>query len=961
MRYALVFGVLALCGYWIVKPQVPRVGFATAVAGVPVNRTAPAITGDQRLGGTLTCRPGTWDEPETGPYAYDFQWVRDGQDLTGETGTTHAVTAQDIGHGLRCDVRATGDSGSDEASSQTFYPPAPEALIPPRMSGDLRLGRTLSCSRGTWNDDGVSAYATTTTWLRNGQPIAGETASTYAVTAQDVGRQIQCRVSVGALATSTANGLYPTAPAARATPQVSGDPRLGGTLTCSRGTWDDEGIAAYAVTKQWLRDGAEILGANADDYTVRLADVGHGVSCRVRAADLTDSTASNVYPTSPSQRSQPGITGDPRLGRTLTCTRGTWDDAGRSGDYAVNYEWYRGGVFISEGADYDVTALDVNKSLRCNVVVEGLTTSSSPTITGQPPHSQSPPAISGDARLGRSLTCSSGTWDDQDVDPYAVTYQWFRNGAAIDGATGATYAITPADVNRGLYCRVIAATFTTANSSTTYVQPPENFLAPRVDGDPRAGSALTCTRGTWDDGATPYAVTYQWYRQGNVAITDATSAAYTIQAGDTSLRCDVRAEDLTTASSPTIYMTTQATGGTPVNLIAPALGGDRRLGHTLTCSRGSWNDTEDARFPVTYRWRRGSVAIPGATTAGYTLTADDVGQSLNCQVTANAQTTATSSSTSLTNPELIVTPAVTGDPRLRQTLACSRGTWHDDADDRYAVTYRWFRNGTAITGATADTYTLTAADLGTSVYCEVRAENLAAANSASLGIDAPRSLLSQTIAGQPRLRKTMSCSRGTWDDIAADRYAVANQWLRDSQPIDGQTGGTYDVVATDTGHSLTCTVRAENATSASPVNGAETVRAPLNRVLPRLTGNPRLRQTLSCTRGDWDDEATDRYAVTYRWLRDGQPIPDETASTYTTVRADVTTNISCRVRAEDLTDATSSSINIRRPDNLVAPTISGDPRLFRTLSCSRGDWDDVAADRYAVTYSWFRNSTQIPG
>ena len=78
--------------------------------------------------------------------------------------------------------------------------------------------------------------------------------------------------------------------------------------------------------------------------------------------------------------------------------------------------------------------------------------------------------------------------------------------------------------------------------------------------------------------------------------------------------------------------------------------------------------------------------------------------------------------------------------------------------------------------------------------------------------------------------------------------------------------------------------------------------------MPRLSGNPRLRQTLSCTRGDWDDEATDRYAVAYRWLRDGVEIAGATQSTYTTVRADVQTNIACRVRAEDLTNATSASL-----------------------------------------------------
>ena len=101
------------------------------------------------------------------------------------------------------------------ARSITYYPPAPTALTPPRVTGDLRLGRTLSCSRGTWNDDGVPAYPTTIQWTRNNEPVNGQTASTYTVTQADMGRYVGCRVAVAGLATSTANALYPTAPAIR--------------------------------------------------------------------------------------------------------------------------------------------------------------------------------------------------------------------------------------------------------------------------------------------------------------------------------------------------------------------------------------------------------------------------------------------------------------------------------------------------------------------------------------------------------------------------------------------------------------------------------------------------------------------------------------------------------------------------------------------------------------------------
>ena len=92
---------------------------------------------------------------------------------------------------------------------------------------------------------------------------------------------------------------------------------------------------------------------------------------------------------------------------------------------------------------------------------------------------------------------------------------------------------------------------------------------PRIEGDPRVGLPLTCSRGDWDDPATPYGVTYQWYK-GSTVIADATAASYTVQAGDSSLNCRVTAAGLTTSISGSVSLTTSTPGGTPVNTIAPA-------------------------------------------------------------------------------------------------------------------------------------------------------------------------------------------------------------------------------------------------------------------------------------------------------------------------------------------------------------------------------------------------------
>jgi hypothetical protein len=69
------------------------------------------------------------------------------------------------------------------------------------------------------------------------------------------------------------------------------------------------------------------------------------------------------------------------------------------------------------------------------------------------PTSTAPPAITGTAQQGQTLTASPGTWTADDA---TLTYQWQHcdaagaNCADIAGATAQTYAVTPTDVNTTL-------------------------------------------------------------------------------------------------------------------------------------------------------------------------------------------------------------------------------------------------------------------------------------------------------------------------------------------------------------------------------------------------------------------------------------------------------------------------------------------------------------------------------
>jgi DNA-binding beta-propeller fold protein YncE len=93
------------------------------------------------------------------------------------------------------------------------------------------------------------------------------------------------------------------------------------------------------------------------------------------------------------------------------------------------------------------------------------------------PHFTEYPAVLGKHKPGSTLTCSQGTWTADRVEsflslaPQSFSYQWFRNGKAIAGAT--TAGIVASKV--GIYsCTVTAANFAGAENAVSAVDFPVN-------------------------------------------------------------------------------------------------------------------------------------------------------------------------------------------------------------------------------------------------------------------------------------------------------------------------------------------------------------------------------------------------------------------------------------------------------------------------------------------------------
>ena len=71
-------------------------------------------------------------------------------------------------------------------------PPRPSAAVTPAIAGTPQPGSTLSCSDGTWSN---ATLPFARRWLADGAAVAGQTGTTFAIQAGDVGKHLACEVT----------------------------------------------------------------------------------------------------------------------------------------------------------------------------------------------------------------------------------------------------------------------------------------------------------------------------------------------------------------------------------------------------------------------------------------------------------------------------------------------------------------------------------------------------------------------------------------------------------------------------------------------------------------------------------------------------------------------------------------------------------------------------------------------
>ena len=697
------------------------------------------ISGTTAIGQTLTAGTLT---PSNATVTY--QWQRSAitngiyENIEGATASTYKLQISDENYFIKVVATATGAFTGSAISAYTG--PVSNTTTPitaiGAISGIIQVNQTLTA--GPVEPSGATV---TYQWLKcntvNGdyEIIPGATFNSYTVTAADMGKYFKVRVTGAGNYTGTATSEYkgPVAPGEiTAIGLISGTTSVGQTLTV--GTLTPFGATA---SYQWQRSNGtgpftDIVGGTASSYTLTGNDSNCYVRVVARGTGAYTGTVVSDYVglvgAAIKQVTEIGpIGGTATVGQTLTA--GTVSPTGA----IVTYQWQRaatpdgtyGNILGATGNTYTLTAADQGQYIRVTAIGSGnfsgtvISAYKGPVTAGQ---LTAIGPISGTATIGQTLTAGTLT-------PYGTTveYQWqscsTTNGTYenILNANASTYTVKESDER--LYIRVVATATgsCTGEAISAYTGPVSRTATPITAIGAISGIAQvnqTLTAGPVDPfGAT---VTYQWQRSDiNVGIYEnipgATSNCYTLTTADLNKYIKVQAVG---SGTYTETVTSECKGPVTAGAITAIgpISGTTSVGQTLTVGT-----LMPFGATATYQWQRSNSAgsfvdIVGGTASSYTLTGTDSWCYIRVIATGTGAYTGTVVSDYVGRVVASATPLTSIDP-IGGTAAVGQTLTAGTVNPTGAiVTYQWQSADTAdgvygnILGATAKSYTLTAAD-----------------------------------------------------------------------------------------------------------------------------------------------------------------------------------------------------------------------------------------------------------
>ncbi|MGC2765213.1 MAG: hypothetical protein WB607_06885 [Candidatus Acidiferrum sp.] len=462
-----------------------------------------------------------------------------------------------------------------------------------------------------------------------------------------------------------------------------------------------------------------------------------------------------------------------------------------------------------------------------------------------------------------------------------MTYQWYKNGVAISGATSSTYTTPPAAAgDSGAVFTVTvsnsAGSATSGPATLTVLLPPPvaKSLVPSAATPPYNSSVKLFP--TFSGGKTAVVGSH------GVGSSDITTSAVSGSSYPTPLLTSTTTYTLTvTDSKGNVVSTTCVVTPTPVTLtpispanqtIAPA-----QMSFSSTASGGA---TDGITWSASAGTFNGNVWTPPTVAGTYTITATSVDET----------------SVSVTTTITLSTPVIMAQPASQHI--CTSGALTLSVSTSYASSYQWSLNGTAIPGATSSSYTVSSAQAANAGNYSVTVTNGLGSVTSSVATVA---VGSTSISSNPASISLRPTQTGLFSVSGQGLGQISYQWYQipsggtTGVALSGATSSNYTtppVDTTDDGDQYYATVT-DSCGTLSSTNATLTVTA--GNVPPTIITQPAGERVAPGGTTSFSVAATGTPTLTYQWYvipagqTTGTAIAGATSATYTVPSTATTT------------------------------------------------------------------------
>jgi hypothetical protein len=363
------------------------------------------------------------------------------------------------------------------------------------------------------------------------------------------------------------------------------------------------------------------------------------------------------------------IAGNPTEGQTLYAIPSL------DGTGTISYQWKAGNTGIGDAASYVLTSEEVGKTITVTVTRAGYSGSKTSAATDEVESASAGTALEGTVSItGTNVVGQTLTADITSLGGTGgtISYQWKAGGAAISGATNATYELTDTEIGKTITVTVRRTGYSgSISSSATAVVVGDDGTNPvlkgtvSISGTAKVGETLTADTTALEIEETE-TISYQWKASGvNIGTGASTYVLMAAETGKTITLTVTVAGYIGSISSAAKEVI--AVGDDAGFTGSVSISGKAQVGETLTAH------TTASGTPA-YQWKANNSNIGWATGVSYELTAAELGKTITVTVTVNGK-----SKTSQATAAVI---AIAGSDNPQTADDVFTGTWTSEGGDQ---------------------------------------------------------------------------------------------------------------------------------------------------------------------------------------------------------------------------------------------------------------------------------------